>query len=93
MAPGQHWSDDEAPAYMAIALTIAIDLSLDKVIIPSPANPNRVPSDIAQSECITAQKALDIDGFHDVDAKSPFGRRLLRRRERIWLALFVLDRG
>ncbi|CZR51311.1 uncharacterized protein PAC_01186 [Phialocephala subalpina] len=94
MAPGRHWSDDGTCSYMGAALTIAIDISLNKLIVPSPSpslagiHERRPPSDY-----ITARKALDLDGFHEVDPMSDFGRRLLRRRERIWLALFVLDRG
>ncbi|TVY82488.1 Satratoxin biosynthesis SC1 cluster transcription factor SAT9 [Lachnellula suecica] len=94
MAPGRHWSDDETCSYMAMALTIALDISLDKLIIPSPSDPHgNFQKGRAQSECIMARQALDIDGFRDVDVLSDFGKRLLRRRERIWLALFVLDRG
>lgn len=94
MAPGKHWSDDETCSYMAMALTIAVDISLNKLIVPSPSDAlaeihvGRPPSD-----CLSARKALDLDGFHDVEPDSVFGRRLLRRRERIWLALFTLDRG
>jgi hypothetical protein len=94
MAPGKHWSDDETCSYMAAALTIALDISLDKLIVPSPSSTldgiheGREPSDF-----ITARKVLDLDGFRDVDPASDLGMRLLRRRERIWLALFVLDRG
>lgn len=94
MAPGKHWSDDETCASMSAALTIALDISLNKLIVPSPSSSlggvhhGREPSD-----CITARRALDLDGFPEVDPGSDLGRRLLRRRERIWLALFVLDRG
>jgi hypothetical protein len=94
MAPGKHWSDDETCSYMSMALTIALDSSLDKLIVPSPSElQGSAQKGRSQSECITARKALDMDGFPDVDPLSDFGRRLLRRRERIWLALFVLDRG
>lgn len=93
MSPGKHWSDDETCSYMAAALTIAVDISLNKVITPSPSNSEIAAPQTAQSECISARKALDLDGFHDIDPGSPLGRRLLRRRERVWLALFVLDRG
>ncbi|EPE28174.1 hypothetical protein GLAREA_04965 [Glarea lozoyensis ATCC 20868] len=94
MAPGKHWSDDETCSYMSMALTIALDSSLDKLIVPSPSElQGSARKGRSQSECITARKALDMDGFPDVDPLSDFGRRLLRRRERIWLALFVLDRG
>lgn len=94
MAPGKHWSDDETCSYMAMALTIAVDVSLNKLIVPSPSDAlagihvGRPPSD-----CISARKALDLDGFYNIEPDSDFGRRLLRRRERIWLALFTLDRG
>ncbi len=93
MSPGKHWSDDETCSYMAIALTIAIDISLNKLILTSEDSLARMPPGTAQSECITARKALDLDGFHDVDPASAFGKRLLRCRERLWLSLFVLDRG
>jgi hypothetical protein len=94
MAPGKHWADDETCSHMASALTIAMDISLNKLIVPSPSSSlagihqGREPSDY-----ITARKALDLDGFPGVDPCSDQGQRLLRRRERIWLALFVLDRG
>jgi hypothetical protein len=94
MSPGKHWADDETCAFLAMAVTIALDISLNKLIIPSPSvsqDPNL--ENIARSECISARKALSLDGFDDVDPSSSWGQRLLRRRERIWLALFVLDRG
>jgi hypothetical protein len=79
---------------MAMALSVAIDLSLNKLIVPPPGFPQReIPDHIPKSECITAKKALLLDGFEDVDPYSSWGQRLLRRRERIWLSLFVLDRG
>jgi hypothetical protein len=94
MSPGKHWADDETCAYLAMALTIAMDISLNKLIIPSPSvQQNSNLENIARSECISARKALLLDGFDDVDPSSSWGQRLLRRRERIWLALFVLDRG
>lgn len=94
MAPGKHWSDDETCSYMSSALTIAMDLSLNKLIVPSPTESLAGVHELrAPSDCITARKALDLDGFQDVEPLSELGRRLLRRRERIWLALFVLDRG
>lgn len=94
MAPGKHWSDDETCSYMAMALTIASDISLNKLIVPSPSDSLAgVHVGKSPSDCISARKALDLDGFHDVDPESNYGKRLLRRRERIWLALFVLDRG
>ncbi|XMA14581.1 hypothetical protein WAI453_007372 [Rhynchosporium graminicola] len=94
MAPGEHWSDDGTCSYMASALTIAMDISLNKLIVPSPSDSLiGINEGKPLSDCITARKALELDGFPDVDVNSEYGRRLLRRRERIWLALFVLDRG
>ncbi|KFX91255.1 hypothetical protein O988_07839 [Pseudogymnoascus sp. VKM F-3808] len=94
MAPGKHWADDETCAYMAMALSVATDISLNKLIVPAPGFPQRqIPDHTPKSDCITAKKALLLDGFDDVDPYSNFGQRLLRRRERIWLSLFVLDRG
>lgn len=94
MAPGKHWSDDETCAYMSAALTIAMDISLDKMIVPSPnSSLKNIYEGREPSSCIAAKKALELDGFPDVDPDSALGRRILRRRERIWLALFVLDRG
>ncbi|PQE12927.1 Zn(II)2Cys6 transcription factor protein [Rutstroemia sp. NJR-2017a BBW] len=85
-----HWTDDETCSYMAMAHSVALDLSLNKIIVSSP---NIVPANISRSDCILAKKALDMDGFLDVQPLSNWGQRLLRRRERIWLALFNLDRG
>lgn len=92
--PGKHWSDDATCSHMAMALTVSMDLSLNKLITPSPSlSPSGYPQSIAKSDCITGRKALSLDGFDDVDPSSLWGRRLLRQRERIWLSLFVLDRG
>ncbi|RDW75848.1 hypothetical protein BP5796_06669 [Coleophoma crateriformis] len=94
MAPGKHWSDDESCSYVAMASAIAIDLSMNKLVMPSPSIYSAdIPATTPKSDCISARKALDIDGFPETDPHSPQGRRLLRARERVWLALFVLDRG
>lgn len=94
MSPGQHWADDPTCAYMAAALTIAVDLYLNKMIIHSTdASHGGMIDGVARSDCIDARKALYLDGFDEVDPSSTWGQRLLRRRERTWLSLFVLDRG
>jgi hypothetical protein len=94
MSPGKHWADDETCTYLAMALAIAMDISLNKLIIPQlSVSQHNDLGNIARSECISARKALSLDGFDDVDPSSSWGQMLLRRRERIWLALFVLDRG
>jgi len=94
MAPGRHWTNDLTCAYLSTALTIALDLSLNKIVLPSSTiRPPGFLDRIAKADCIEAGRALEIDGFGDMDAFSPQARRLLRTRERVWLSLFVLDRG
>ncbi|KAI2774503.1 hypothetical protein F4815DRAFT_398135 [Daldinia loculata] len=93
ISAGEHWADDETSTYLSMALTIALDLSLNKVILPPSTEPRSPRDTIATSDCISGRKALGIDGFSDIDPDSPRGRRLLRRRERTWLSLFVLERG
>lgn len=93
MPPGSHASDDDTSLYLATALSIAMDLSLDKVITPSTSFDSDFIRQIPKAECLHATKALAMDGFEDIDAKSEWGQRLLRRRERVWIALFVLERG
>ncbi|KAI0880579.1 uncharacterized protein GGS22DRAFT_174742 [Annulohypoxylon maeteangense] len=93
ISAGEHWADDETSTYLSMALTIALDLSLNKIILPSSTEPRSPRDTIATSDCISGRKALNIDGFSDFDPDSPSGQRLLRRRERAWLSLFVLERG
>lgn len=91
---GDHWADDETCSYLSAALTVAMDLALHKIITPSPNNvPDASMQGYTGSDTIDAKKALYLDGFENVDPSSMLGRRLLRRRERTWLSLFVLDRG
>ncbi|KAI1775861.1 hypothetical protein F4818DRAFT_441139 [Hypoxylon cercidicola] len=93
ISTGEHWADDETSTYLSMALTIALDLSLNKIILPSSTEPRSPRDTIAIADCISGRKALGMDGFIDVDPDSPKGRKLLRRRERTWLSLFVLERG
>ncbi|KAI9367666.1 hypothetical protein BJX61DRAFT_537865 [Aspergillus egyptiacus] len=93
MAPGDCLGDDDACSYIAIALTIALDLCLNKIVLPSTGFDSSLPRRLAKADCIDARRALQVDGFDGVDIYSDWGRRLLRRRERTWLALFVLERG
>lgn len=95
MQPGKSWAiDDETCYYLSTAMAIALDLSLNKIVIPSSTiRPQGTMERISQGDCIEAQRALNIDGFPDADPNSVLGRRLLRARERTWLALFTLDRG
>ncbi|KAK6853679.1 hypothetical protein PG995_010491 [Apiospora arundinis] len=92
ISAGEHWADDETSTYISMALTVALDLSLNKIIL-SESSDVRMSDSIASSDCISARRALTIDGFPDVDPDSLTGRRLLRRRERTWLSLYVLERG
>jgi len=95
MQLGKNWAmDDQTCFYLSTAMTIAIDLSLYKIVIPS--STMRAPGimeSVAQSDCIEARRALNLDGHIDIDPTSTLGGRLLRARERTWLALFTLDRG
>lgn len=94
MVPAKHWADDETCAYLSMALTIALDLQLNKIVVPSPTiRPAGFLDRVAKAECIDTAKALQLDGFPQVEPTSSWGRRVLRLRERVWLALFVLDRG
>ena len=93
ISAGEHWADDETSTYISMALMVALDLSLNKVILPYSDEPRTPRESVATSDCISARKALYVDGFTDVDPNSLMGRRLLRRRERTWLSLFVLERG
>jgi hypothetical protein len=94
MTPAKHWADDETCAYLSMALNLALDLSLNKIVVPSPTiRPPGFLDGVAKAQCIDSSKALQLDGFPNVDPGSARGRRLLRTRERVWLALFVLDRG
>ncbi|KAL4868947.1 hypothetical protein BDV12DRAFT_89991 [Aspergillus spectabilis] len=93
MAPGDCLGDDDACSYIAMALTVALDLSLSKIVLPSTSFDSSLPRRLAKADCIDARRALQIDGFDGVDPDSNWGRRLLRRRERTWIALFVLERG
>jgi len=91
--PGKHSTDDETTWYVAMATTVAIDLSLHKVLLPAEAFATGNLRGLARGDCLDPTTALALDGFPDVDPGSELGNRLLRRRERCWLALFVLERG
>ncbi|KAL5335678.1 hypothetical protein BJX70DRAFT_410303 [Aspergillus crustosus] len=93
MAPGNCLGDDDACSYIAMALTVALDLSLNKIVLPSTSFDSSLLRRLAKADCIDGRRALQIDGFDGVDPGSDWGRRLLRRRERTWIALFVLERG
>ncbi|KAL3490903.1 hypothetical protein BJX62DRAFT_225595 [Aspergillus germanicus] len=93
MAPGSCLGDDDTCSYIAMALAVALDLSLNKIVLPSASFDSSLSRRLAKADCIDAKRALHIDGFDGVDPTSDWGRRLLRRRERIWIALFVLERG
>ncbi|GAW23447.1 hypothetical protein ANO14919_130060 [Xylariales sp. No.14919] len=90
---GEHWAEDETSTYMAMASSIAVDLYLNKIILPSSPEAPFSRENTPMSDQISSRKALDVDGFTEIDPVSETGRRLLRRRERTWLSLFVLERG
>lgn len=89
MFPGKHSADDETCWYVSIATTMALDLSLHKIIAPL----DGPRGNMARADCIDPKVALALDGYGEVDPASELGRRLLRRRERCWISLFVLERG
>ena len=91
LSAGKQWEDDEGSSFLSNALAIALDLSLDKVIVRSPDD--REWEGLASRDVVDAKKALALDGFDAIDPDTSIGRILLRRRERAWLALFILDRG
>ncbi|KAJ5119532.1 hypothetical protein N7448_010201 [Penicillium atrosanguineum] len=93
MPPGDRLGDDDTCSYIAMALTVALDLSLNKIVTPSSSFDQDLLNRLARADCIDAKRALHMDGFDDVDPYSEWGRRLLRRRERTWIALFVVERG
>ncbi|KAI0016828.1 hypothetical protein F4780DRAFT_660389 [Xylariomycetidae sp. FL0641] len=90
---GAHWADDETSTYMAMALGIALDLGLNKIIMPAAAESPFSRDAVATSDRISARRALAMDGLAEFEIDSVMGRRFLRRRERTWLSLFVLERG
>lgn len=93
MEPGSCLGDDDTCSYIAMALTVALDLSLNKIVLPSTSLGHGLLKRLAKVESIDAKRALSVDGFYGIDPDSDWGRRLLRRRERTWIALFVLERG
>ncbi|CAP74201.1 Pc14g00600 [Penicillium rubens Wisconsin 54-1255] len=93
MSPGDRLGDDDTCSYIAMALTVALDLSLNKIVSPSSSFDPELMNRLARAECIDAKRALHMDGFDDVDPSSEWGLRLLRRRERAWIALVCLARG
>ena len=93
MLPGEQSADDETCLYLGTAMTIAIDLYLDKVIVPSVGCDGSTHIRLTKSECIEPRRALYMDGFATVEPTSEWGQRLLRRRERAWISLWNLERG
>ncbi|KAK1985284.1 hypothetical protein LZ30DRAFT_747294 [Colletotrichum cereale] len=93
MFPGQHSTDDETCWYVNMAATIAIDLSLHKLLVPMEVLGSGSHVALARGDCLDPRTALAMDGFGHIERTSDLGQRLLRRRERCWIALFVLERG
>lgn len=93
MHPGEHSADDDTGFYISTALSIALDLALNKIVIPSSGYDVELLKRVAKADCIDARKALAMDGFENADPSSEWAQLLLRRRERVWIALFVLERG
>ncbi|KAF3024662.1 hypothetical protein E8E15_009727 [Penicillium rubens] len=77
----------------ALQMPREANLSLNKIVSPSSSFDPELMNRLARAECIDAKRALHMDGFDDVDPSSEWGLRLLRRRERAWIALYVVERG
>ncbi|KAL7795081.1 hypothetical protein V8C37DRAFT_55649 [Trichoderma ceciliae] len=90
--PGDHTMDDETCMYISTAITIAFDLSLHKVLIPTDVLESE-SSTVSRGECVDPRAALAIDGFPELDPWSEQGQLLLRARERCYISLFVVERG
>lgn len=93
MPPGERLGDDDTCSYIAMALTVALDMSLNKIVLPSSSFDQDLLHRLARADLIDAKRAIHMDRFDSVDPLSEWGRRLLRRRERAWIALYVLERG
>lgn len=93
MVPGEHSTDDDTCWYVSMAATIAIDVQLHKIHMPLEAFRDGSSGNLSRADCIDPKGALILGGFPDVDPLSELGKRLIRRRERCWIALFVLERG
>lgn len=93
MSPGSQSTSDDTAAYVSMANTIAIDLSLHKVLMSSDVAHLHSNLSVSRGECLDPHTALAVDGYSDVDPTSERGMLLLRGRERCWISLFVLERG
>lgn len=93
MHPLENAADDDTSTYIAMAVSMAVDLSLHKIIHPTSSFSPGLLNSLPKADHIAARRALQMDGFHDVDPNSEWGQRLLRRRERVWIALFIQERG
>lgn len=93
MFPGQHSTDDEACVYISMATSVAIDLSLHKVLVPTEVLQQGSELALARGECLDTRTALAMDGYPDLDPWTDKAKLLLRNRERCWISLFVLERG
>jgi hypothetical protein len=93
MFPGRHSTDDDTCRYVSMATTMAIDLSLHKVLFSTSMLGSESRKALSRGECIDPKAALVIDGYPDLDPLSERGTLLLRSRERCWISLFVVERG
>lgn len=93
MFPGKQSTDDDSCTYMSMAAKIAMDLSLEKLVVFNHPGQQTPRDMLHRADSLDPRAALDIDGFPDMDPWSETGQLLLRNRERCWIALFVLERG
>ncbi|KAK1138506.1 hypothetical protein N8T08_002456 [Aspergillus melleus] len=62
MAPGSCLGDDDTCHYIGMALTVALDLSLNKIVLPSTSFESGLLKRLAKADSIDARRALNIDG-------------------------------
>ncbi|TRX93554.1 hypothetical protein FHL15_005526 [Xylaria flabelliformis] len=74
ISAGEHWADDETSTYMSMALSIAVDLYLNKIILPSSPDAPFSKDNIPSSDQISSRRALNVDGFTDIDPVSEIAR-------------------
>lgn len=85
---------DKTCYYLSTALSMAIDLSLYKIVIPSSVpRPQALLERLTPQNSLTAAVALHLDCHEDLLPSSDVARRALRSRERIWLCLYALEQG
>ncbi len=101
ISPGEHVSDDPTTQYAALAVNMALDLHMDKPVDCRPGYGVLEVIDVHGGGgnasyagiSLSPEQVCAIDGLREVELGKEMLGRLFRSRQRIWLALFILDRG